>query len=516
MSIHRHLAYAIGAVVATMNAGGQSLTHASPSVQDAQRGFLESAIVLRVVQGVSLDGQGRPTLSGVAGTEPEAAALADAFTASGVIRVQPLVSDDLKDRALAADLGLDRMYLVILSESAASSVLLCESLATLSGLVEHAQPVRTGGTLDVADIPSDPAFSLQYALHNTGQSVEGVAGLQGADINALHAWSVTNGSAHVPIAILDAGISYAHPDLFFKIIDAHNTTGSGPVHDANDPFNSHGTHVAGIAAAASNNAIGMTGMSWSSPLLAVKVANALGFTSDVWLGQGLMWAADHEARVAVVSIGLDSGSDFLHSAVKYAEARGVVICASTGNTGQPGVKYPAKYPETIAIGATDNRDVIAEFSTTGPEVTVVAPGVEILSTWDDFTGPPTYVPQSGTSASCPLVAGIVSLMLAEDPSLNTARVVELLRLSVIDFGPIGFDPQYGWGRIDAYRAVTAAQGTRACAADVNQNGAVEPTDLSAWVGAFERKNPVADQNFDGAVTPQDFGAFISNYLLGCE
>lgn len=500
MSILWLRAVAFGAVFLACSARGQVITHASPTSEDVQRGHLESAVVLRLAPGATFDAE----------------LIVGAIAGPDVLRVVPTTSAPFKDPDLAAALGLDRTFLVTLAGSASGASDLCHRLLAFPGLVESAKPVVTGATQDVTDLPSDPAFSLQYALHNTGQSVEGVGGLPGADINALHAWSVTNGSAHVPIAILDAGISYAHPDLFFKIIDAHNTTGSGPVHDANDPFNSHGTHVAGIAAAASNNAIGMTGMSWSSPLLAVKVANALGFTSDVWLGQGLMWAADHEARVAVVSIGLDSGSDFLHSAVKYAEARGVVICASTGNTGQPGVKYPAKYPETIAIGATDNRDVIAEFSTTGPEVTVVAPGVEILSTWDDFTGPPTYVPQSGTSASCPLVAGIVSLMLAENPDLDTAGVIELLRVSVIDFGPIGFDPQYGWGRIDAYRAVTAAQGRRACAADVNQNGTVEPTDLSAWIGAFESKNPVADQNFDGAVTPQDFGAFILNYLLGCE
>ena len=326
--------------------------------------------------------------------------------------------------------------------------------------------------------PNDPGFPYQYSLENLGQTVGGIPGLPGADVRATRAWSLSSGSGHITIAVLDSGVSYEHPDLFSKIVETCNVTGFGAPNDANDPFNSHGTHVAGIAAANSNNNEGMTGMSWGSPLMAIKVANLLGFTSDVWLGQGLIWAADHEARVAVVSIGLDSGSDFLRSAVRYATDRGLVICASTGNTGQPGVKYPAKYPETIAVGATDSMDVLAGFSTTGPEVTVTAPGVDILSTWDDFFSSPTYVS--------------------------------------IDKGAPGFDNQYGFGRIDAYRAVAAAKGIRVCPADVNLNGRVENSDFSAWLNAFNERNPLADQNFDGAIEPSDFSAFLSNFYLGCD
>lgn len=507
-------ALAVCVVVQGLPAGGQAITHASPSAQDAQRGVLDSAVVVRVVSGLALDSSGGVLVIDAQHSHADAEALSEAFAESGVSRAVPVLGAAPSNEELARDLGLDRMYMVMLAGGITTSAQLCARLGDLPGLVESAQAVRVGQTHDVGIVPNDPLFPLQYALHNTGQSVEGVPGVPGADVNALLAWSESTGSARVPIAVLDAGVSYAHPDLFFKVIATHNTTG-GPSDDADDPFNSHGTHVAGIAAAGSNNGLGIVGMSWGSSIIAVKVANPLGFTSDVWFGQGLIWAADHGARVAVASLGFDAGSDFLHAAVRYATRQGVVLCASTGNTGQPGVKYPARYPETIAVGATDNKGMIAEFSTTGPEVTVVAPGLEILSAWDDLSGPPTYAARSGTSASCPLVGGIVALMLSVNPDLETSGVIELIRLSVIDGGPLGFDPQYGWGRIDAYRAVTAALGNRACAADINQNGIVEASDFSAWIVAYAAQDPLADQNFDGLVTPADFSSFLANYLQGC-
>jgi len=437
---------------------------------------------------------------------------------AGATGAQRLLADPPRDAELAARLGLDRMYLMEFEGDQCDSEEFSAQLnARFGQAVQHAEPVRIGSlTRDETHRPNDPGFPFQYSLQNLGQTIAGVPGLPGADVRATKAWELSSGSGHITIAILDSGVSYEHPDLYYKIIETCNVTGVGGPNDAHDPFNSHGTHVAGIAAASSNNGEGMTGMSWGSPIMAIKVANPLGFTSDVWLGQGLIWAADHEARVAVVSIGLDSGSDFLHAAVQYATERGVVICASTGNTGQPGVKYPAHYPETIAVGATDSQDLLAEFSTTGPEVTVTAPGVDILSTWDDLFSQPTYVFQSGTSSACPLVAGVVALMLSEKPELHTQDVKSLLKISSIDKGEQGFDNQFGYGRVDAYRAVAAAKGIHVCPADVNLNGRIENSDFSAWLSAFNYGNPLADQNFDGEIEPSDFSAFLSNFNLGCD
>jgi len=493
----------------------QIQTHPQPTSADVARGHLGASVILSLRPGFTL------TRAGSVQTDlgPEAQDLADHansfLAAAGLREAIPVLHLPPGDPVLAAALGLDRMYLVEIDQRIHDSESFCNGLDPAT-LVETAQPVRVGQVLDIPNRPSDPGFPLQYALYNLGQSIDGVPGLMGADVNALKAWHLSTGSGHVTIAVLDAGVSYAHPDLIHKIADTHNVTGIGSPNDANDVFNSHGTHVAGIAAAASDNQQGMTGMSWGSPIMAVKVANLLGFTSDVWLGQGLIWAADNEARVAVVSIGLDSGGDFLHAAVKYATERGLVICASAGNSGQPGVKYPARYPETIAVAATDHLDRLAEFSTTGPEVTVAAPGVEIYSTWDDIFSPPTYITQSGTSSAAPLVAGIVALMISENPSLNTERITQLLQWAVIDLGPTGRDNGFGIGRIDAHRAIGAAKGQYVCPADVNQNGSLEEADFNAWFSAYNQLAPLADQNFNGRVDLEDYNAFMLNYLRGCE
>ncbi len=505
-------------VAACGSLNAQVLTHSDPDQQDVQRGFLQTAAVVKVSSDIAIGRSALFTSSAGDHTDLRLRELNEFVSSVGAIGAEPLLADPPRDAELAARLGLDRMYLIefdgVVSDSAKISAQLN---ARFGRAVQHAEPVRVGAVArDESHSPNDPGFPFQYSLQNLGQMVGGVPGLPGADVRATKAWELSSGSGHITIAILDSGVSYEHPDLYYKIIETRNVTGVGGPNDAHDPFNSHGTHVAGIAAASSNNGEGMTGMSWGSPIMAIKVANLLGFTSDVWLGQGLIWAADNEARVAVVSIGLDSGSDFLHAAVQYATERGVVICASTGNTGQPGVKYPARYPETIAVGATDSQDVLAEFSTTGPEVNVVAPGVDILSTWDDFFSSPTYVYQSGTSSACPLVAGVVALMLSERPELNTQGVLSLLKISSIDKGAPGFDSQYGFGRVDAYRAVAAAMGIHVCPADVNLNGRVENSDFSAWLNAFNDGNPLADQNFDGEIDPSDFSAFLSNYHLGCD
>ncbi len=498
----------------TLNA--QTLTHADLGASDAQRGYLRTAAVVRLAPGVSLDNEG--TLTDFSASGVDINAFHRFLSDSETFRVSPVLAATPADPALASRLGLDRMYLVELEPAQIDSMGFSEILNTGFGaIVQHAEPVRVGSvTDDEASGPNDPGFPFQYSLRNVGQSIGGVQGVPGADVRATKAWGLSSGSGHITIAVLDSGVSYEHPDLYYKLVETHNVTGTGGPGDANDPYNSHGTHVAGIAAASSNNGEGMTGMSWGSPIMPIKVANFLGFTSDVWLGQGLIWAADHEARVAVVSIGLDSGSDFLHAAVQYATERGVVICASTGNTGMPGVKYPARYPETIAVGATDSLDELAQFSTTGPEVTVVAPGVDILSTWDDIFSPPTYAYKSGTSSACPLVAGVVALMLSEQPSLKTEKVVDLFTIASIDKGAPGWDSKYGYGRVDAYRAVAAAKGIRVCPADVNLNGRVEISDFSAWLSAYNTQNILADQNADDLIEPSDFSAFLSNYNRGCD
>ena len=502
----------IGCATATT---AQTPSHPDIDTADIERGFHENAIVVQLADGFSIHNG----LDVIGGPHPDDGLHADvlehALIQVGATAARAVLPFEPTDGELAKALGLTSMYVVTLDGSM-GAIQASDLLKYKNLIVRAADPVVVGEATDDGNGPNDPGFPSQYSLHNLGQSIDGTFGIADSDVDALEAWTLTSGAGQIVIAVLDAGVSNEHPDLINKLQDGYNSTGAGDADDTHDPFNSHGTHVAGIAAALSNNGEGMTGMSWGSPIMPIKMANLLGFTSDVWLSEGLTWAVDNGASVAVISYGLDNGSALMHAAIQYAHDSGVVVCASTGNSGAQGVKYPAFYPETIAVGATDNQDQIAIFSTFGPEVTVVAPGVDIVSTWDDFNGPPTYSFQSGTSAACPLVGGIVALMLSADPELTPDQVAMFLRDSAEDLGPFGFDIMYGYGRVNAHRAVGLAMGVRVCIADVNFNGRVEFSDFSAWINAYLAGLPEADQNENGSVEPADFTAFIANFNAGCS
>jgi subtilisin family serine protease len=492
----------------------QQSIHPDIQAADIQRGFHDSAIVVRLVDGLSIHNNFEVVGDSVLNDVDAAEMLEESLLSIGAMGVRPVLPFEPADKALAEILGLTSMYLVTIDGSM-DSTQASEWLESQNLNVLSASPIVVGEAL-YDDGPNDPGFASQYSLHNLGQRVDGVPGIFDSDVDAVEAWTLSSGAGQILIAVLDSGISNDHPDLMHKLQDGYNSTGAGDIDDTHDPYNSHGTHVAGIAAAQSNNGQGMTGMSWGSPILPIKMANLLGFTSDVWLSEGLIWAVDNGASVAVISFGLDNGSDLMHAAIQYAHDSGVVVCASSGNSGVQGVKYPAKYPETIAVGATDNQDQIAGFSTFGPEVTVVAPGVDIVSTWDDFNGPPTYSYESGTSAACPLVGGIVALMLSANPDLTPDQIIQFLRDSSEDLGDVGFDIKYGYGRVNAHRAVGLAKGIRVCIADVNFSGRVEFSDFSAWISAYIAGLSEADQNENGVVEPTDFTAFMANYNAGCS
>ncbi len=488
--------------------------HSDIVTADVHSGFHEQALIVELDSGYAFDGLSILSTSSVdTGSALYAQNLESALERAGALSIRPVVPFSFGDPALAESLGLTRMYLVNLDGSV-GSIEASDVLEASGGVVIKADPVVVGSQTD-QDGPNDPGFPTQYSLHNLGQTIEGVEGTVDSDVDAFEAWNLNAGAGQVVIAVLDSGVSHEHPDLFHKLVDGYNSTGQGSSSDADDTYNSHGTHVAGIAAAQSNNGTGMTGMSWGSPIMPVKIANILGFTSDLWMSEGLIWAADNGARVAVISFGLDNGSDLMQAAMQYAHDRGVVICASTGNSGSEGVKYPAKYPETIAVAATDNQDQLASFSTYGPEVTVAAPGVDIISTWHSL-GQPTYSFESGTSASCPLVGGVAALVLSADPALSPDQVRTIITDSSEDLGNFGFDISFGYGRVNAYRAVGVAMGIRVCVADVNLNGRVEFSDFSAWINAYLAELPEADQNGNGRIEPTDFTAFMSNFNEGCS
>jgi thermitase len=230
-------------------------------------------------------------------------------------------------------------------------------------LVEYAEP---NYIIRAILTPNDPYFSSQWGLTKIG---------------APQAWDFTTGSSDLIIAIVDSGIDLDHPDLSGKIIWGYDYVNGDWVPD--DDYG-HGTHVAGIAAAQTNNGTGVAGVSWGARLMALKVLNAWGNGTYANTASAVTYAADNGAKIISLSLGGDYDSSTLRNAVIYAHNAGCVVVAATGNDNGP-VLYPAKYGEAFAVAATDSSDQRYWGSNYGPEVDVAAPGVNIYSTY--LSGP---------------------------------------------------------------------------------------------------------------------------------
>ncbi|MDX6585807.1 MAG: thermitase [Solirubrobacterales bacterium] len=327
-----------------------------------------------------------------------------------------------------------------------------------SGLVSYAEKNLT---LRTQATPNDPQFSGLYGLNNTGQT----GGASDADIDAPEGWDAaglgafpTTGGAKV--GIVDTGIQSSHPDLAGKVANCAKSQGvlpilSGTIQEgtcADD--NGHGTHVAGTISANANNGIGVTGVSFNSPLSICKaLGGPLGTGSTADVANCIRWAYDKGAKVISMSLG-GGASTTLKNAVDYAwksgGASGSVIVAAAGNDGDATLNYPAAYPNVVSVAATDDMDARASFSNANADVEIAAPGVDILSTWNDGA----YNTISGTSMATPHVAGVAAVIRSKNPGLTAAQVVSKLDSSVDDLGAAGRDQSFGFGRVNLAKAAT--------------------------------------------------------------
>jgi thermitase len=286
-------------------------------------------------------------------------------------------------------------------------------------------------------IPDDPSFSYQWGL---------------TKIQAPEAWDVTTGSATVNIAILDTGIDQDHEDLAVKIVANQNYSTS----NTTDDLYGHGTHVAGIAAAITNNGIGISGIGYNSALMNIKVLDDTGNGYNSSVADGIIWATDHGAKVINMSFTGSFASSTLENAVNYAWDNGVVVVAAAGNNNVSTPFYPAAFTNAIAVAATDPADVKAYFSNYGNWVDVAAPGVNIFSTLPNHGSVlgTNYGYLDGTSMSTPFVSGLAALIWATPYGTNNALVRERIESQADPVDGTGTYWQYG--RINAYKSVTPA------------------------------------------------------------
>ncbi|KYH31974.1 S8 family peptidase [Neomoorella mulderi] len=237
-------------------------------------------------------------------------------------------------------------------------------------------------------------------------------------IGAPKAWQEAAGEK-VKVAVLDTGIDAGHPDLKANIRGTQNI--KFPGWQAGDG-NGHGTHVAGIIAAVDNN-FGVVGVAPRAEIYAVKIFNRRGngYISDIIAG--LDWALQNKMQVVNMSFGTTRPSQALEEAVRRCVQAGMVLVAAAGNEGKENsVMYPARCPGVIAVSAIDRKNNLASFSSRGSEVTVAAPGVDILSTYPGGK----YRAMSGTSMACPHVAGVAALVLSRDGHISGRQVVKTI------------------------------------------------------------------------------------------
>lgn len=305
-----------------------------------------------------------------------------------------------------------------------------------------------------APVPSDPLFGHQWALRNTGQS----GGTSGADIRALEAWSVTTGTAGPIIAVIDDGVHHGHPDLAANVMVAQGWNfAKGATNTGNtlpDSGDTHGTQVAGIAAALGDNGIGIAGVSWNARILPIKIfwsekvdGSIVSMTDSITAAKAITYASDQGARIINASWGgyaprSDAEQDtVLMTAIAESKALLVAASGNGDNTGA-GVDmngahgwafYPASFdlPNVISVAASESTDRVTSFSNYGAaSVDLAAPGLEVTST--AFSS--SYAAGNGTSMATPHVSGAAALALSVNPSLTTAQLRRVLLSSIDQLG----------------------------------------------------------------------------------
>jgi thermitase len=299
--------------------------------------------------------------------------------------------------------------------------------------VIYAEPAfAVHGTLD----PNDP----YYASRQYGPQI----------IQANLAWDITQGSSSIVVAVVDSGVDPNHPDLAGKLLPGYDFANNDS--DPSDD-NGHGTHVAGIVGALTNNGVGTASIGFNTRILPVKVLNAYNSGYWDWVANGIVYAVNHGAHIINLSLGGTTPSSVLQDAVNYAWSRGALIVAAAGNNGNDVPFYPAAYDVVMGVAATDYNDARWGLSNYGSFVSVSAPGASVYSTyWDSGTS--TYRYMSGTSMAAPHVSGVAALLLAQDAGRSNAELRTIIESTADDLGDPGWDPYFGHGRVNAYRAVT--------------------------------------------------------------
>jgi subtilisin len=313
---------------------------------------------------------------------------------------------------------------------------------------------------NVATVEDDaPCYALEgafghLAVENQPSPLAETIPANVQQVNAPQAWGYSQGKG-IRVAVVDTGIDFNHPDLKPNYVG-----GASFVPGAATPMDDHGhgTHCAGTIAAAieGTNVVGVAPL---ASLYAVKVLDQNGSGQFSWIIAGIDWCIQNGIHVVSMSLGGSSAPAALKTMCDTAWNKGLLLVAAAGNAGlqtpvppaTSSVGFPAKYQNVIAVSAIDSSNVIAPFSSRGPEVDICAPGVTVLS--DKLGGGTTTM--SGTSMACPGVAGVAALAWGSHRFSDNEQIWNLLASTVDNLGVPDWDPLFGYGRVNALAAASA-------------------------------------------------------------
>ena len=451
--------------------------------------------------------------------------------ASDIRKIQPLPTaidtffvqwknDTDKDTILSAVSGIESTEhyshipnLTLINMNSVASM--NQAILTLSAnpnieLIERDQ-VFTATRQEV--IPNDAGFSQCWGHRNTGTS----GGLVNFDMNTSNAWSITQGSSTIKILIFETGIQQNHPDIN-QLVGRDFTTSVVNGIAGGEPSNScdnHGTAVAGCVTGTINNSIGTVGVAPNCKVISAKVGVSITPCNGSWQGQtswtvnAINWGIANGVRVTNNSNDYGTVSTAMATAYTAARNAGVVNFASSGNSGNTTIGFPASTSSVNAVGASSRNGQKASFSSYGSKIAFVAAGQSIYTTDRTGTsgyGSGDYTTIDGTSFSSPYAAGVAALILSANPSLSAAQVETIMKTTCKDMGTVGFDTLTGWGMLNAEAAVIAAS-PLPCVSDLNGDGVVDGSDLGKLLSSWGTAS--SDITGDMIVDGQDLGVLLA-------
>ncbi len=313
---------------------------------------------------------------------------------------------------------------------------------------------------DFSVMANDPEYMLQWYLRN---------------IRADKVWDAGASGQGVIVAVVDTGVDLTHEEFVDasgrnNLVPGYNAFTRSTEQGAVQDDNGHGTSMTGVIAALKDNNKGIVGIAYDAKVMPIKAMDQAGEGEDSVIADGIIWAVDNGAKIINLSIGSEAQSKILDEALQYATDKGCLLVGASGNkkdakevqsipirgTTTDTVAFPGADPNVLAVSAVDRYDRITDFSLLGPEVRLSAPGNKVLTTfWSETDTGLAY--STGTSIAAPMVSASAALLWSKYPDLTAQDIEQALLSSASDLGARGQDDEYGFGRLDVYRAFQTLQ-----------------------------------------------------------